>query len=140
MKLYEHSLRIKLSEQQKNMVSVLTDILNEDRSHIVRRLLVAEGKRASAFLDGEELDLWLDLINSIEQENELQDLIRGEAISDGRARAYKERTGEEITYLDKRTLDRHAEKNYEAVKRWRAKKKLLLLKKDGWFNERKIQE
>lgn len=133
-------VHIRMSDKQHSMFSILTDILNEDRSKIIRRLLMAEAKRASAFIEGEELELWISLLEEIESEEEMQTFIRGEAISTGRARAYKEKTGKDFDVITERIINRQAEKNYAAVKKWRAKRKLQELKKDGWFNERKIME
>lgn len=139
MAFYNSEIKIHVTDKQRMLVSILTDILNESRGEIIRRLLLTEAKRASAFIDGEELDLWLDLIGDIEREDEMHSLITGEAISEGRARRYEEKTGKKLEYIDKRTLDRHAEKNYASVKKWRAKRKLIELSKEGWFNEKKVQ-
>lgn len=136
---YNKTYLVRLSERQQQMLSILSDILNEDRSKMLRRLLIAEGKRASAFLSGEELDLWLSLLEEIEDEEEMQSYIRGEAISEGRARAYKEKHGVEPTYIDRRTIDKRASDAYASAKKWRAKRKLVELNKRGWFNEKVIQ-
>lgn len=125
---YTCNLQVKITEKQKAMVSILTDILNEKRSEIVRRLLLAEAKRAASVLEGEELDLWVDLINQIEQEEEYHQFIVGEAISQGMKDSYRERTGKELGFIQEKELETLTDKRRRWQKNWRAKKKLEKLK------------
>lgn len=125
---YTHNLQIKISEKQKALISIMTDILNENRSAIVRRLLMAEAKRTASFLDGEELELWVTLINEIEQEEDMHEFVVGEAISKGMHDAYRERTGNELGFEQARELETLTDKRRRYQKNWRAKQKLLKLK------------
>ena len=67
---YTKNLMVKITEKQKMMMSIMVDILGESRSQIVRRLLIVEAKKVAAQLEGEELELWIDLINQIEKDED----------------------------------------------------------------------
>lgn len=125
---YTKILAVKLTEKQKMMVGILVDVLGESRSKIVRRLLMAEAKRAAALLEGEELELWVDLINQIEKEEDFHEFAVGEAVSEGMKKAYYERTGKELGYDDEANLKTLADKNRVWQRHHRAKKKLEKLK------------
>lgn len=125
---YTKGLMVKITEKQKMMISLLVDILGEDRSKIVRRLLIAEAKRAAAELEGEELELWAELINQIEKEEDYHEFAVGEAVSQGMKKAYFERTGKELGYDDEANLKTLADKNRVWQRQWRAKKKMEKLK------------
>lgn len=110
------------------MIGILVDILGESRSQIVRRLIMAEAKRAAANLEGEELELWTDLISQIEKEEDYHEIVVGDAISQGMKEAYYERTGETLGYDDETNLKTEADKQRVWQRNWRAKKKLEKLK------------
>lgn len=97
---YTKNLMVKITEKQKMMMSIMVDILGESRSQIVRRLLMVEAKKVAAQLEGEELELWIELINQIEKEEDYHEIVVGEAISQGMKESYYERTGEVLGYDD----------------------------------------
>lgn len=125
---YNKNLMVKITEKQRMMLGIMVDILGEDRSKIVRRLLMVEAKKVAAKLEGEELELWVELINQIEKEEDYHEFAVGEAISQGRKEAYYERTGETLGYDDEATLKTLADKQRVWQRNWRAKKKLEKLK------------
>lgn len=125
---YTKNLMVKITERQKMMIGILVDILGESRSQIVRRLIMAEAKRAAANLEGEELELWTDLISQIEKEEDYHEIVVGDAISQGMKEAYYERTGETLGYDDETNLKTEADKQRVWQRNWRAKKKLEKLK------------
>ncbi len=125
---YTKNLMVKITERQKMMIGILVDILGESRSQIVRRLIMAEAKRAAANLEGEELELWTDLISQIEKEEDYHEIVVGEAISQGMKEAYYERTGETLGYDDEANLKTLADKNRVWQRHYRAKKKMEKLK------------
>lgn len=125
---YTKNLQVKITEKQKMLMSIMVDILGEDRSKIVRRLLIAEAKRVSAELEGEELELWVELINQIEKEEDYHEFAVGEAVSEGMKKAYFERTGEVLGYDDEADLKTLADKNRVWQRHYRAKKKMEKLK------------
>lgn len=126
---YNKNLMVKITEKQRMMLGVMVEILGEDRSKIVRRLLMVEAKRVASELEGEELELWVELINQIEKEEDYHEFAVGEAISQGRKEAYFERTGKELGYDDEATLKTLADKQRMWQRNWRAKKKMEKLKK-----------
>lgn len=125
---YTKSLMVKITEKQKMMMSIMVDILGESRSQIVRRLLMVEAKRVAAQLEGEELELWIDLINQIEKEEDYHEFVVGDAISQGMKEAYFERTGEVLGYDDETTMKTNADKQRVWQRNYRAKKKMEKLK------------
>lgn len=125
---YAKNLMVKITEKQKMMMGIMVDILGESRSQIVRRLIMAEAKRAAALLEGEELELWVDLINQIEKEEDYHEFAVGEAVSEGMKKAYYERTGEVLGYDDETTLKTNADKQRVWQRNYRAKKKMEKLK------------
>lgn len=125
---YTKSLMVKITEKQKMMMSIMVDILGESRSQIVRRLLMVEAKRVAAQLEGEELELWIDLINQIEKEEDYHEFVVGDAISQGMKEAYFERTGEILGYDDETTMKTNADKQRVWQRNYRAKKKMEKLK------------
>lgn len=125
---YTKSLMVKITEKQKMMMSIMVDILGESRSQIVRRLLMAEAKKCAANLEGEELELWVELINQIEKEEDYHEFAVGEAVSEGMKKAYYERTGEVLGYDDEANLKTVADKNRVWQRHYRAKKKMEKLK------------
>lgn len=125
---YTKNLMVKLTEKQRDMLGIMVEILDESRSKIVRRLLMSEAKRLAAELEGEELDLWVDLINQIEREEDYHEFVVGEAISDGMKKAYHERTGEELGIDDERNLKTLADKQRVWQRNHRLKKKMAKLK------------
>jgi len=125
---YTKSLMVKITEKQKMMMSIMVDILGESRSQIVRRLLMAEAKKCAANLEGEELELWVELINQIEKEEDYHEFAVGEAVSEGMKKAYYERTGEVLGYDDEANLKTLADKNRVWQRHYRAKKKMEKLK------------
>lgn len=125
---YTKSLMVKITEKQKMMMSIMVDILGESRSQIVRRLLMVEAKRVAAQLEGEELELWIDLINQIEKEEDYHEIVVGDAISQGMKEAYFERTGEVLGYDDETTMKTNADKQRVWQRNYRAKKKMEKLK------------
>lgn len=125
---YTKSLMVKITEKQKMMMSIMVDILGESRSQIVRRLLMVEAKKVAAQLEGEELELWIDLINQIEKEEDYHEFVVGDAISQGMKEAYFERTGEVLGYDDETTMKTNADKQRVWQRNYRAKKKIEKLK------------
>lgn len=125
---YTKILAVKLTEKQKMMMGIMVDILGESRSEIVRRLLMAEAKKCAAQLEGEELELWVELINQIEKEEDYHEFAVGEAVSEGMKKAYYERTGEVLGYDDEANLKTLADKNRVWQRNYRAKKKMEKLK------------
>ena len=109
-------------------MSIMVDILGESRSQIVRRLLIVEAKKVAAQLEGEELELWIDLINQIEKEEDYHEIVVGDAISQGMKEAYFERTGEVLGYDDETTMKTNADKQRVWQRNYRAKKKMEKLK------------
>lgn len=125
---YTKNLMVKITEKQKMMMSIMVDILGESRSQIVRRLLIVEAKKVAAQLEGEELELWIDLINQIEKEEDYHEIVVGEAISQGMKESYFERTGEVLGYDDETTMKTNADKQRVWQRNYRAKKKMEKLK------------
>ena len=125
---YTKSLMVKITEKQKMMMGIMVDILGESRSQIVRRLLMTEAKKCAANLEGEELELWVELINQIEKEEDYHEFAVGEAVSEGMKKAYFERTGKELGYDDEANLKTLADKNRVWQRHYRAKKKMEKLK------------
>lgn len=125
---YTKSLMVKITEKQKMMIGIMVDILGESRSQIVRRLLMTEAKKCAANLEGEELELWVELINQIEKEEDYHEFAVGEAVSEGMKKAYYERTGEVLGYDDEANLKTIADKNRVWQRHYRAKKKMEKLK------------
>ena len=125
---YTKNLMVKITEKQKMMMSIMVDILGESRSQIVRRLLIVEAKKVAAQLEGEELELWIDLINQIEKEEDYHEIVVGDAISQGMKEAYFERTGEVLGYDDETTMKTNADKQRVWQRNYRAKKKMERLK------------
>lgn len=125
---YTKNLMVRITEKQKMMMSIMVDILGESRSQIVRRLLIVEAKKVAAQLEGEELELWIDLINQIEKEEDYHEIVVGDAISQGMKEAYFERTGEVLGYDDETTMKTNADKQRVWQRNYRAKKKMEKLK------------
>lgn len=125
---YKKTLMVKITEKQKLMMGIMVDVLGESRSEIVRRLIMAEAKRVAANLEGEELELWVELINQIEKEEDYHEFAVGEAVSEGMKKAYFERTGKELGYDDEANLKTLADKNRVWQRHYRAKKKMEKLK------------
>lgn len=117
---YTKVMSIKFTDKQKQMFGIMSDILGESRSAIVRRLLMAEAKRCAAMLEGEELELWTNLISQIEKEEDIHDFVAGEAVAEGRRKAYKERTGIELDDVKARKMSNTA----IAQKNWHRKKRI----------------
>lgn len=125
---YTKNLMVKITEKQKMMMSIMVDILGESRSQIVRRLLMVEAKKVAAQLEGEELELWIELINQIEKEEDYHEIVVGEAISQGMKESYYERTGEVLGYDDETTMRTASDKQRVWQRNYRAKKKMQKLK------------
>ena len=125
---YKKTLMVKITEKQKLMMGIMVDVLGESRSEIVRRLIMAEAKRVAANLEGEELELWVELINQIEKEEDYHEFAVGEAVSEGMKKAYFERTGKELGYDDETNVKTLADKNRVWQRHYRAKKKMEKLK------------
>lgn len=133
---YNKNLMVKITEKQRLMLGIMVDVLGESRSAIVRRLLMVEAKKCAAEMDGEELELWLDLINQIEKEEDYHEFVVGEAISEGMKKSYFERTGEVMGYDDEATLKTNADKQRVWQRNYRLKKKMEALKKlEKEYNE-----
>ena len=125
---YTKNVMVKITEKQRLMLSLMTDILGENRSQIVRRLLMVEAKKVAAQLDGEELELWVDLINQIDKEEDFHEFEVGEAISQGMKEAYFERTGKALGYDDETTMKTNADKQRVWPRNYRAKQKFNKIK------------
>ena len=128
VKYNARQMQIKITEKEYQMVSLLTDILGENKSELVRRLLLTEGQRAVAYLDDEETALWLDLLKQIEIERDYMLLQRGDKISEGRRKAYKERTGIDMDIYREREMDELKDKQREWQRSRRRKLKMQKLK------------
>lgn len=128
---------VNLTENETNMLNLLVDIVGENRSDLVRRLLFQEAKRAVAFLDDEETPLWLELVKRAEMERDYMEFQRGELISEGRKKAYKERTGIDMDVYRERQMDELKDKQREWQRAHRLKKKMEQLKKyeERWEDE-----
>lgn len=124
---YTKNLMVKITEKQRLMLGIMTEVLGENRSAIVRRLLMIEAKKIAAQLEGEELELWLDLINQIEKEEDYHQFLWAEAIEKGRREAYFERTGIELDDVEARkmTNDAIAQRNWHRKKRVEERMKKL---------------
>lgn len=124
---YVKNLMVKITEKQRLMLGILVEVLGESRSHIVRRLLMVEAKKAATQMEGEELELWLDLISQIEKEEDYHEFLVAEAIEAGRRKAYRERTGMELDDYKARKLsnDAIAQRNWHRRKRIEARMKKL---------------
>lgn len=125
---YKKILAVKLTEKQKMMLGIMVELLGEDRSKIVRRLLMAEAKRTASMLEGEELQLWVDLIGQIAEEEDYHEFAIGEAISQGMKDSYREKTGKELGIDDESKLKTQADKQRVWQRHYRAKQKMLKLK------------
>ena len=132
---YTKNLLVKLTEKQQMMLGIMVDILGESRSEIVRRLLMVEAKKVAARLDGEELDLWVSLVNQIDKEADYHEFAVGEAVSEGMKRAHQERTGEELGDTEVTELKLLADKQRAWQRSHRAKKKFERLKELEEFYE-----
>lgn len=126
---YTKGLMIKVTEKQRLMLGIMSEILGENRSKIVRRLLMAEAKRTAALIDDEEeLSLWTDLINQIEKEEDYHEFVVGEAVSQGMRDAYFEKTGKVMGHDDEKNLKTLADKQRVWQRQHRAKIKIQKLK------------
>lgn len=125
---YKKILAVKLTEKQKMLIDIMVELLGEDRSKIVRRLIMAEAKKTASILTGEELTLWVNLINQIAREEDYHEFAIGEAISQGMRDAYREKTGKELGYDDETALKTQADKQRVWQRHYRAKQKMLKLK------------
>lgn len=121
-------IQIKITEKEYQMMSLMTDILGENKSEMVRRLLLTEAQRCVAYLDDEEIPLWLDLLKQIEIERDYMLFQRGEKISEGRRKAYKERTGIDMDIYREREMDERKDKQREWQRNHRRKVKMQKLK------------
>ena len=126
---YNKNLMVKITEKQRLMLGIMVEVLGENRSAIVRRLLMVEAKKVAANMEGEELELWLDLINQIEKEEDYHEFVVGEAVSQGMKDAYYERTGKVLGYDDETTLKTNADKQRVWQRNYRLKKKMEALSK-----------
>ena len=118
----------KITDKEKEIINLLTEILDEKRSEIMRRLLYQEAKRAVAYLDDEEIPLWLELIRQAEMERDMMGFQRGEAISEGRRRNYKEKTGIDMDIYREREMDELRDKQRQWQRNHRRKVKMEKLK------------
>ena len=126
----------KITDKEKEIINLLTEILDEKRSEIMRRLLYQEAKRAVAYLDDEEIPLWLELIRQAEMERDMMGFQRGEAISEGRRRNYKEKTGIDMDIYREREMDELRDKQRQWQRNHRRKIKMEKLKAlEGKWNE-----
>lgn len=129
--------QIKLTEKEYQLLSILIDILRENRSELVRRLLIQEAKRATAYLDGDEVDLWLSLIKQIEQERDLMQFQKGEQISEGMRKKFEEKTGLswDVYYERKQDELNDYQRNYQRKRRLKIKMKELEELKKKWSED-----
>lgn len=125
---YTKFLMVKVTEKQKEMISIMVKLLGESRSEIVRRLLMEEAKEISNNLKGQELESWNNLIRNIEMEEDYHSIVIGEAVSKGMKDAYRERTGKKLGYDDKANLKTLTDKNRVWQRNYRANKKADKLK------------
>lgn len=118
----------KLTKKELDMVNLLTEIIGENRSELMRRLVYQEAKRAVAYLDDEETPLWLNLIKQAEMERDYMTFQKGEQISAGRKKAYKEKTGVDMDVYREREMDELKDKQREWQRAHRRKIKMEKLK------------
>lgn len=118
----------KLTKKELDMVNLLTEIVDENRSELMRRLVYQEAKRAVAYLDDEETPLWLNLIKQAEMERDYMTFQKGEQISAGRKKAYKEKTGVDMDIYREREMDELKDKQRQWQRNHRRKIKMEKLK------------
>ena len=118
----------KLTKKELDMVNLLTEIVSENRSELMRRLVYQEAKRAVAYLDDEETPLWLNLIKQAEMERDYMTFQKGEQISAGRKKAYKEKTGVDMDIYREREMDELKDKQRQWQRNHRRKIKMEKLK------------
>lgn len=122
-----------MNEKEAVAINLLEDIIGERRQMMLRRIVYQELERASAYLDGEELELWLDLVETIEREHEYHKFEIGELRSEvWRQRKLKE--GETPTPTDSMEADIKREKmrNYQRERRKKIKLQKLKEYKEKW--------
>lgn len=120
-------LYVNLTKKETDMLNLLVDIIGENRSEMVRRLLIQEAKRAVAYLDDEETPLWISLIKDVEMERDYMSFQKGEAIREGRRKAYKERTGVDMDIYREREMDELKDKQREWQRNHRRKERMKKL-------------
>ena len=120
-------LYVNLTKKETDMLNLMVDILGENRSELVRRLLIQEAKRATAYLGEEETVLWASLIKDVEMERDYMTFQKGEQIRDGRRKAYKERTGVDMDIYREREMDDIKDKQREWQRQHRLKEKMKKL-------------
>ena len=120
-------LYVNLTKKETDMLNLLVDIIGENRSEMVRRLLIQEAKRAVAYLDDEETPLWISLIKDVEMERDYMSFQKGEAIREGRRKAYKERTGVDMDIYREREMDELRDKQREWQRSHRRKERMKKL-------------
>lgn len=118
----------KLTKKELDMINLLTEIVGENRSELMRRLVYQEAKRAVAYLDDEETPLWLNLIKQAEMERDYMTFQKGEQISAGRKKAYKEKTGVDMDIYREREMDELKDKQRQWQRNHRRKIKMEKLK------------
>lgn len=91
---------------------------------LVKELISEQARRTVAKLEGEELDLWIELLNMVDQEQELHSLEKYKSLKEKRAKAHKEKTGKDIDEFDHLRLDILKEKNRMRQRNHRKKVKL----------------
>ena len=120
-------LYVNLTKRETDMLNLMVDILGENRSEMVRRLLIQEAKRATAYLGDEETTLWSALIKEVEMERDYMVFQKGEQIREGRRKAYKERTGIDMDIYRERDMDDLKDKQREWQRQHRLKEKMKKL-------------
>lgn len=120
-------LYVNLTKKEADMLNLMVDILGENRSELVRRLLIQEAKRATAYLGDEETTLWASLIKDVEMERDYMTFQKGEQIRDGRRKAYKERTGVDMDIYREREMDDLKDKQRNWQRQHRLKEKMKKL-------------
>ena len=110
---------IALTDSEHTMYQTMSDILGERMSDIIRRLMMGEARRCAAFLEGEELGLWVDLLKAVDYEKDMLNIQKRERQSEGRRAAYRKKNGAELSPIDEYKMDsrRDYQREYKRNKR-----------------------
>lgn len=121
---------VSLTESEHLMYQTMSDILDEGMSEIIRRLMKAEARRCAAFLEGEELGLWVDLLRTVDYENDMLNFKKKQKLSESRREAYRKKNGEELSPVEEYKMDsrrdyhREYQRNRRKVARMEQVKKI----------------